>query len=702
MPLLRVLAVAAMAWLCACGDNLLSDGRELGPSRELVIVAHQDDDLLFMQPDLLEAVQRDGGITTVYVTAGNGTRGVGVAEERYEGLREAYAEAAGARDWHCGWIEVLGHVAQHCRLESRPVSLVFLGYPDGGKEGEYDASLLRLWQGAITSAETIGERTTRYSREELIDVVAHIARHTQPATVRTLEIAATHGRDHADHMIVGALSMLAMARANIRADLLSYRGYDIANEPPNKLPAVYDAAFAVLARYEACATDCGTCGETCTTIKPSHTTWLARRYAIGFRPTARGRLRGGTRCLTADLAFADCNAAPSWELDDAGQLRSEDGRCLAVDASGDAALTACLGGPERTFFFDDEGHVWSGVPPTPAPDMGYAHLWCLAHGDEGLRVQLCGEGRAPTWEIMPRTAATPRSELGLSATGREVRLGDVDGDGHADLCAIEDGLVCALGDGAGAFATPAVRFDSVVAPLAIDPRSLAFGDVDGDQRTDACGRDSEGILCATAASGFAAARWSSSFNDRVARAGTSPSLAAIDANADGTADVCGVEENGLVCALPGLALQPTVRSRWPDANAVVWPVDLDGDRQADWCTATETGPACAVEAQRELTTDGAPWGYSFAGNVDIAPATTATVALADIDGDGRADLCRTREDRIVCARSQGRAFGPSTATLAILPNQSAASALWLGDLDGDGRADPCVDAGATIVCAVEP
>ena len=56
----------------------------------------------------------------------------------------------------------------------------------------------------------------------------------------------------------------------------------------------------------------------------------------------------------------------------------------------------------------------------------------------------------------------------------------------------------------------------------------------------------------------------------------------------------------------------------------------------------------------------------------------------------------------MCARSQGRAFGPRTATLAILPNQSAASALWLGDLDGDGRADACVDAGASIICAVEP
>jgi hypothetical protein len=210
------------------------------------------------------------------------------------------------------------------------------------------------------------------------------------------------------------------------------------------------------------------------------------------------------------------------------------------------------------------------------------------------------------------------------------------------------------------------------------------------------------VLCATAAAGFAAQRWSPAFNDAVARAGTSASLAALDANADGPAEVCGVDVSGVVCAPHGLPLQQIVRSRWPEPTATVWLADLDGDHQADWCAATELGPACAVEADRALTTDGAPWGYAEAGVVDVAPATTVTVGLADVDGDGRADLCSAREDRVVCARSQGHGFGPHVTTLAILPNQSVPSALWLGDLDGDGRADACADTGTAIACAVEP
>jgi LmbE family N-acetylglucosaminyl deacetylase len=700
----RLAALALSGLVAACGDNALPTGEALQPAAELIVVAHQDDDLLFMQPDLLEAVRRGEGVTSVYVTAGNGRNGVDAAEQRYDGLMSAYASAANATAWSCGTIEIAGHIAEHCRLDERRVSLVFLGYPDGGKEGEMEHSLLHLWEGSTTDVTTIARETSTYDREELVATIAQIIRITQPARVRTLEVAATHGRDHSDHMLVGALAVLALAQANSNPDLLTYRGYNTADEAANKIPQIFDAVFEVLSRYEACAANCdATCGESCKTIVPSHVAWLSRRYASGFRRFAAGRLRSGAECLELDGSLGACETAPSWKLDDAGELRNLD-TCVDVDASGGVTTGLCLGGPSRRFFVDDEGHLFSGLPPAPAADMEYAHLSCLGTSDSRAVLQLCGADRAPTWEFAPPTIATTRGDLGITASGREVRVADITNDGLADLCAIgiSGGLWCAAGDGHGSFEF-ALQIDDPAAPLAIEPSSLTLGDVDGDHLTDACGRDENGVLCALAATDFAAERWSPSFNNLLARPGTSASLTAVDANADGIADVCGVDMTGVVCAPHGLTAQPNLRSEWPAETPLVWPADLDGDGQADWCAATDDGPACAVQAQSGATTDGQPWGYSLTGMVDIVPANSATVAFGDIDGDRRADVCTTHEDRVICARSQGRAFGPRTVTLAILPAQSTASALWLGDLDGDGRADPCVaSSSGDVVCAVSP
>ena len=129
----------------------------------------------------------------------------------------------------------------------------------------------------------------------------------------------------------------------------------------------------------------------------------------------------------------------------------------------------------------------------------------------------------------------------------------------------------------------------------------------------------------------------------------------------------------------------------------MWSADLDGDRRTDWCVALPGGPACGLDRDRDLTTDGAPWTFSQFGVAEAAPAATAVGALADIDGDDRADLCTVRDRAIVCARSQGHGFGPAT-TFATLRPGGTLTALWLGDLDGNGRLDACVEDGTTVTC----
>jgi len=170
--------------------------------------------------------------------------------------------------------------------------------------------------------------------------------------------------------------------------------------------------------------------------------------------------------------------------------------------------------------------------------------------------------------------------------------------------------------------------------------------------------------------------------------------------------VCGLSDGNVVCVTEG-ATTPMIRSAWPTDDATLWPGDLDGDGAADWCVTTADGPACGRKADRDVTTDGVPWGFAEDQQVEGSIATDGVLpdsahgALADISGDGRADLCVLVDGNVECAISSGSSFGPRSVVLQ-LPAGTVPTALWLGDIDGDGKADPCVDDGTSITCAPSP
>jgi LmbE family N-acetylglucosaminyl deacetylase len=406
------MTAAMHAWLwsvaavsaAACGDNSLAAGERLAPATDLSIVAHQDDDLVFMQPDVYDAVQRRTGVTTVYVTAGDDAHDIEAAEARRDGAMAAYSAITGEHDWTCGWIR-LGHSAlEHCRLATAQISLVFLGYPDGGEDGAAPNSLLHLWEAKVATAPTIARRTSSYDQPELIRVLAEIIDVTAPTTLRTLEIASTHGPDHSDHMMAGALAVLATAQSTRDPQLISYRGDNTSSEPANNDPALFERGAEILASYAACAQGCAPCGSACAIdqLDDERTGWLERRYPIGMRRTADGQLRLGDGCITAttaggNAAIGDCATAPTWHLDVHGTLRSSTDLCLRVIFTGEIVAASCGdAGAGGRFFLDDEGHLWSGVVPAPAADMALAHLYCVGAAGGRPRAGLCGADHAPT------------------------------------------------------------------------------------------------------------------------------------------------------------------------------------------------------------------------------------------------------------------------------------------------------------------
>ena len=148
---LSVLAILTLALLVAAEPT----GAQAATCQHssMNIVAHEDDDLLFMSPDLVEDITAGDCVRTVFLTAGDAGLGTSYWHEREVGSRAAYAEMAGVADT---WTEttpvVAGHTVHMFTLNGRPgISEVYMRLPDGGPSGSgFSAtgfqSLPKLWR----------------------------------------------------------------------------------------------------------------------------------------------------------------------------------------------------------------------------------------------------------------------------------------------------------------------------------------------------------------------------------------------------------------------------------------------------------------------------------------------------------------------------------------------------------------------------
>src|SRR5688572_2572117 len=105
----------------------------------MLVVAHEDDDLLFMSPDIADAISATTATTTVYVTAGeisgNGSTPGARARSRQLGIMAAYCMMAGlpaSSVWDRVAVTVAGRQVERYRLRDRPeIQLYFVNLPDG-------------------------------------------------------------------------------------------------------------------------------------------------------------------------------------------------------------------------------------------------------------------------------------------------------------------------------------------------------------------------------------------------------------------------------------------------------------------------------------------------------------------------------------------------------------------------------------------
>ncbi|KAL4948411.1 putative deacetylase LmbE-like domain-containing protein [Aspergillus filifer] len=254
--------------------------------KTLNIVAHPDDDLLFLNPDILHDIANGFTVRTVYLTSGDAGQDWTYWTSRQAGAMAAYAHMAGVESiWDEGDVGVEGKDIPLYTLRDHPdVSLAFLHIPDGSIDGNGfpatgQETLEKLWKDELPSGRirTVDASGTTYSKGELIDTLTSIINGFEPDSLNSLDYLHAYGSgDHSDHTSAGLFTNEAAIPSTYPGTVIAYRGYPIKNEQPNV--GGDDLARKKEAWYTYAAYDASVCGSDAACVGKEYELWLQRLY----------------------------------------------------------------------------------------------------------------------------------------------------------------------------------------------------------------------------------------------------------------------------------------------------------------------------------------------------------------------------------------------------------------------------------------
>jgi len=252
---------------CATTPITLANGH-------MYFVAHEDDDLLFMNPDIQAAIAAGQYVTTVYLTAGACAGQTGYYPTREAGVRAAYARMAGVAD---AWT-VTGRPIRQVTLTAQPkVSLVFLrlsgSKSEAGNICDLATTNLRgLWENGVSNpalAMTSLDGANTYTRSQLITALTELIQRWHPVRIGTADGSGLFGQgtdpsgakitypaqnrcyyyDHSDHYYSALFARAARDAYPDAHTFARYRAYNMANEAANVTGAALTLKQSVFQTY---------------------------------------------------------------------------------------------------------------------------------------------------------------------------------------------------------------------------------------------------------------------------------------------------------------------------------------------------------------------------------------------------------------------------------------------------------------------
>ena len=367
---------------------------------------------------------------------------------------------------------------------------------------------------------------------------------------------------------------------------------------------------------------------------------------------------------------------------------------LAVNRSGNT-VSVMLGAGDGTFQSSSDyvvGNSPVGVAIADFKGNGHLDLATANSADGSVTVPL-GNGDGTF-----QAAQDYRTHLERKA----VAVGDLDGDGHPDVvvasfCGSDlkcdgDGTASVfLSNGKGALKPASIY------PLRKGPVSIALADLNGDKKLDliAVNRD-DGTVMVLLGNG------DGTFQEGLTYpAGVRPvSVSVGDFNKDGKPDLAvaalcgsaGCHQQGSVSILLGNGDGSFKSGASYDVGfspAAVTVGDVDGDGKLDLVVANSCGKsvACSKGTASVLMGDG-KGSFTLKTDVDLGKRVSS-VALADLNGDGKLDLiaANSADNQVGILLGSGDGTFSSQVAYAVGVGPSG---VIVADFDGDGRPDVAV------------
>ncbi|BCT75872.1 hypothetical protein SCMU_17140 [Sinomonas cyclohexanicum] len=264
------------------------------------IVAHTDDDLLFLSPDFMRDLQTNRCTLSVFLTAGEAGEGSSYWNSLENGIEASYAQMAGKAN---SWAEIDDGIAnrdiKRQQLAGSNIQVMFIripdGFPDGSGSDTYNnQSILKLWNGTLSSVTPVDGRAA-YTKAQLKSVLVTLMNEMRPTTVRTQDWTGTYKNpyDHSDHWASAQFAHVASQAYTSPHTLTAYDAYVIDEYPQNVWGDELTQkvkAFTTFAPYDHNV--CNTPGEGCP--DSPYDEWLKRQYITAVEWTGDAAKDSGT------------------------------------------------------------------------------------------------------------------------------------------------------------------------------------------------------------------------------------------------------------------------------------------------------------------------------------------------------------------------------------------------------------------------